>query len=144
MKCKIKKNFEAAFYNPAICCIEGGSWHARITIDGAVPIYDIRKIQNIIDQFDHSTIAPVEYIKKEEIENISKRYTLLKNCVQLSDMFIGTAKAIINEIKKENEKIAERAILFEFWQDFYDVAYVIERKDLINSEVEVIEHVAAD
>ena len=142
MKYKIKEKFEAAFYNPATRYFEGGSWHARITIDGVVSIYDIKKIQNIVDQFDHSSIAPVEYIKKEEIENISKRYTLLKNCVQLSDIFIGIAKAIIGEIKKNDEKIAGRAILFEFWRDFRDVIYVIERKDLINSEVEVIEHIA--
>ena len=144
MKVKIKEKFEATFFNHATRSFEGGSWHARVTIDEKVSFHDIKKIQDAIDQFDHSVIAPFEYIKKEEIEKISKRYTLLKNGVQLADMFVGLAKIMIDEIRKIDEKIAERTILFEFWRDNHDIELVVEKFDIDTSMVEVIEHKAAD
>jgi len=144
MRIKIKEKFEATFFNPATRNFEGGSWHARITVNGRITVFDIKKIQNVVDQFDHSTIAPVEFIKKEEIEKISKRYTLLRNCTQLADMFIGLTKVIIDEIEAIDEKIAAKINLFEFWRDNNDIEFVVERSDLDDSEVEVIEHKAAD
>jgi len=144
MKVKIKEKFEATIYNPATRNFEGGSWHARVTIDGKLPITEIKKIQNIIDEFDHSSIVPDQFVKEEEIKIISKRYTVLRNCNQLSDMLIGVASVIIEKLKKTDEKLAMRTIMIEFWRDNNDVEFEIERYDLDSSSVEIVAHRAEE
>jgi len=140
MKIKIKEKFEVTIFNPATRNFEGGSWHARVTVDGKLPISEIKKVQNTIDEFDHSSVVPDQFVKEEEIKVISKRYTVLKNCIQLSDMVIGMTKVIIDKLKEVDEKLAMRVVMVEFWRDNNDIEFEIERYDLDSSSVEVVAH----
>ena len=140
MKVKIKEKFEVAFFNPATRQFEGGSWHARVTVDGKMKIADIKKIQNVIDRFDHSTVVEKTFITEDEVSKISKRYTVLEGCTNLADMLCGLAKVVVEEIKKIDETIAMRIEKIEFWRDNNDIEFEFDRVDLDECEVKIIAH----
>ena len=144
MKIKIKEKFEATFFNPATRFFEGGSWHAKVTVNGEINLTEMKLIQNIIDEFDHSTIVPAEFVTLNEITDISKRYTVLKNAETITQMFEGISKIIFKKITKENVDLGSAITEFEFWRDNNDIEYCVFVIDILDSKVEIIKHEAQE
>ena len=144
MKTRIKERFEATLFNPATRFFEGGSWHARVTVDGEISIAEMKMIQDVIDEFDHSTIVPIEFVTIDEVEDISKRYTVLRDANTVAQMFEGVSKVIFDKIKGADSDLHSRIGTFEYWRDNNDIEYYFTAADVINSDVKIIKHEAQD
>ena len=144
MKIKVKEKFEATFFNPATRQFEGGSWHARVTVRGNINISDLKLIQNAVDEFDHSTIMPAEFVTLEEIKKINQRYSVFRDANDKTELFIGVSKIILNKVVESNSALASRIEKLEFWRDNNDVEIVIFRADIDESGIKIVEHEARD
>ena len=139
MKTIVHEKFEAAIYNPATRFFEGGSWHAEVVVNGEISRSKIKEIQNVIDEFDHSTIAPVEFITVEELTKINQRFTAVKNANTVPQMLVAVAKYIREKIRIDGEKIVFIDSII-FWRDANDFKIIVEHDDLVEGEIEVAEH----
>ena len=144
MKTRIKEKFEVTLFNPATRFFEGGSWHARVTVDGEISIAEMKMIQDAIDEFDHSTIVPAEFVTLDEVADISKRYTVLRDADTVAQMFEGVSKVIFNKIKDADLDLCTRIETFEFWRDNNDIEYYFVAVDIVDSDVKIIKHEAQD
>jgi len=132
------EKFEVTIFNPATRQFEGGSWHAKVVVSGVLSMSEVKTIKNVIDELDHSTVAPIEFVALEEIKNISKRYTLTENCTQLADMVIGMGITVYEELVPFRERIQS----IVFWRDNADVEFTIDASHLKTNKIKIIEHQA--
>ena len=130
------EKFEVTISNPATRQFEGGSWHAKVVVNGVLNMHEVKLIRNVIDELDHSTVAPIEFVTLEDIKKISKRYTLTENCTQLADMVIGMGIMVYEELVPFRERIQS----IVFWRDNADVEFIIDKEHLKNNKIKVVEH----
>ena len=140
MQTSVIEKFEMALFNPATRQFEGGSWHAKITLEGGLNMMEVKTVRNVIDALDHSTIAPAEFISADEISKINKRFTLLRGCNNLPDMFIGISILLIYNVEKLFDPTS-KVVKISYWRDNDDVEFTVSASRVnVNSTIVVEKH----
>ncbi len=135
MRTVIHEKFEVTIFNPATRQFEGGSYHAEIEVEGALTKHTIKLMQDVVDQFDHSTVVPSHLISKDEVAKISQRYTVIDDATDFVDMLAGIARTIVSEIAVNKIEI-EELLSITFYSDNFDAKYIFQLSDLDKVSIE--------